>query len=678
MSKRRIGTGCLMSGWLLTILWTSLPATAAEIRVPMDQPTIQAAIDAAVAGDTITVDPGVWNEALDFSGKDITLRSASGAATTTLDGAGLAQSIVTVRNGETSVATLEGFTLTRGVGTLESRCNFLGQLGGAVLLLDSGLTVRDCVFTANTGIVAGGAIFSCDSVLVVEGCEFTGNQADYGAGLSFSTVLDRDLVILGSTWTGNSSAHGGGIFADVDAASNLLVETTAFADNHSSHGGAMRFVLGGGASLRVEDCDFVESSAAFGGGINVASRGIASTEILSNRFEACEAGFGGGIYGQVSDPGATLRIERCTFRDDTALGCCDAGSYIDGCYTDTDFFGGGVDLRAIESGSIEVTSCLFDGGRAVRGGGAHLSTCLGGSISMTNCTIVASEPTGLDLRASRGGSIEIANSIVWATNGAESVRTFTLGAGTIDVRDSTIEGGFVGSNIVATAPHFRDEAQRDYRLTFASLALDAGDPLAPPADVTIDLDGNPRIADGDGVDGPRIDHGAYEAGTAPECAAGTVDLAASGTPVDVLFVDGSEGGPTRTVVVAQQTPFTLSLATPPAGTGSGAYVIWAWPGQPDDPRSLAARGGRLGCTIAPTPFHVGEMPQPSHSLAFAAVPATAVTGTQTLPSPASAPWALPLSLGRGLTVTMQGILIDVSSPHPDRAAATNALTLVIE
>jgi serine protease len=67
------------------VLVLALPYTtnAATIRVPADQPTIQAAIDAATSGDIVLVAPGAYYEAINFNGKNITVTSELGAAATT-------------------------------------------------------------------------------------------------------------------------------------------------------------------------------------------------------------------------------------------------------------------------------------------------------------------------------------------------------------------------------------------------------------------------------------------------------------------------------------------------------------------------------------------------------------------------------------------------------------------
>ena len=60
-------------------------AQADTIRVPADQPSIQAAISAAINGDLVLVAPGVYAEEIDFLGKAITVQSEGGPGVTTIN-----------------------------------------------------------------------------------------------------------------------------------------------------------------------------------------------------------------------------------------------------------------------------------------------------------------------------------------------------------------------------------------------------------------------------------------------------------------------------------------------------------------------------------------------------------------------------------------------------------------
>ncbi len=84
---------------LTLVLSITLPTLAGTtIHVPADQPTIQAAINAASNGDTVLVSPATYYENINFNGKAITVASTNGPATTIIDG-GQAGAVVTFSGG---------------------------------------------------------------------------------------------------------------------------------------------------------------------------------------------------------------------------------------------------------------------------------------------------------------------------------------------------------------------------------------------------------------------------------------------------------------------------------------------------------------------------------------------------------------------------------------------------
>ncbi len=82
---------------------------AATIRVPTDQPTIQAGIDASSSGDTVLVSPGTYTEHLAYPSHQVRVQSVSGAGQTTLHG------WVIIEESDSGSA-LQGFTISGMTG----------------------------------------------------------------------------------------------------------------------------------------------------------------------------------------------------------------------------------------------------------------------------------------------------------------------------------------------------------------------------------------------------------------------------------------------------------------------------------------------------------------------------------------------------------------------------------
>lgn len=109
--------------WVLAMLASvamiAWPMAAKEIKVPQDFPTIQAAIDAAEEGDTITVAPGLYQENIVIV-KHLTLQGA-GADQVTIAAADPSRPTLVVRLAQGVI--VQGFTITGGYGgvRIESR-----------------------------------------------------------------------------------------------------------------------------------------------------------------------------------------------------------------------------------------------------------------------------------------------------------------------------------------------------------------------------------------------------------------------------------------------------------------------------------------------------------------------------------------------------------------------------
>ena len=88
-------------------------AFAADLLVPQQYPTIQAAVNASTTGDTVIVAPGTYNEQITIDGKAITVRSSGTASNTKIDRNNAAGDVFTIRNLPSGTVTLQGLTVLK-------------------------------------------------------------------------------------------------------------------------------------------------------------------------------------------------------------------------------------------------------------------------------------------------------------------------------------------------------------------------------------------------------------------------------------------------------------------------------------------------------------------------------------------------------------------------------------
>jgi predicted outer membrane repeat protein len=202
---------------------------------------ISSAITAAVSGDTVIVTDGVYegvnNRNIDFGGKNITLKSVSGAQQTTID-CNYSGRAFLYQNGETSASVLEGFTI-QNCQTLDGVDD---QGGGAIYILNASPSITDNQFIGNYAPV-GGAIYAEQNnttpPMIIEGNRFYGNNAlTNGGAIHILGQGDFQTTITNSVFEKNTGRTGGAISV-IDG--GLNVDRSQFTSNLSSGGGAIAF-----------------------------------------------------------------------------------------------------------------------------------------------------------------------------------------------------------------------------------------------------------------------------------------------------------------------------------------------------------------------------------------------------------------------------------------------------
>ncbi|MBL7215353.1 MAG: right-handed parallel beta-helix repeat-containing protein [Phycisphaerae bacterium] len=244
LGKDYFGTGPAIDGNV--IIWQSAPygealgisldftysiadGSVKNITQTKQYDYIQYAINEAVSGDEIIVDSGVYEENINFNGKNLILRSSDPTSTTVvtttiIQGLGN-DSVVTFAGTEDETCVLSGFTITGGLTS---------ERGGGILGNGTQAGIFNCVIE-NNAAAFGGGIDQCHGR--IEKCTIAYNTASAnGGGLAVCHGEITNCLVYGNS----AAAYGGGLNYCNGAVSNCTI-----ADNTaSSNGGAMKSCSG--------------------------------------------------------------------------------------------------------------------------------------------------------------------------------------------------------------------------------------------------------------------------------------------------------------------------------------------------------------------------------------------------------------------------------------------------
>ncbi len=300
---------------------------------------------------------------------------------------------------------------------------------------------------------------------LINGVTIEGGYAGYGEPDPdsrnielYETILSGDIGFLG--YNPDNSYHvvtGSG--TDPTAELNGVIVTGGNGDNgggmYNSHG-----------SPTVINCTFSGNFSFTGGGMVNASGSSTLTNCIFSDNSASE---GGGMFNGQSN----ITLINCTFSGNSA-----------------GIVGGG--MYDSHSNSTVVNCTFSENSSRLDGGG------MSGAFSeptLTNCILWGnSSDYGSQIGMRYGSIVEVSYCNV--QGGISGVYLYNS---SIDWRDGNID----------VDPCFIDVAGGDLRLSSDSPCIDTGDNNAPNLPAT-DMDGHPRIIDGDCNDTEVVDMGAYE------------------------------------------------------------------------------------------------------------------------------------------------------------------------
>jgi hypothetical protein len=325
---------------LIVVAIVSPTIYAADLLVPSQFQTIQAAIDNAQNGDTVRIAPGLYSERVSIIGKAISVQSNDGARSVTIDAAGTGR-CVDVSGVTEGQLRLQGLILQHGSAN---------DFGGGIRVTGSRISLKNCEIYSNrafqdigcawcTGnrVRGGGMAIVAGSSAIVEQTDFRGNT----------------VHIAFWAWGANGQSRGGGLYIESSTTRVIggsFANNEASADdhppncancNHPTTAAGAGICVGEGGNLEASGVSIYGSRihgdnislgigagiSVLGGTANLTNCNVSDSQsnVPDNCFCGPEHSLGGGAY---VDAAGVLVMQNCTISHNIVVGSDNLGGAI--------------------------------------------------------------------------------------------------------------------------------------------------------------------------------------------------------------------------------------------------------------------------------------------------------------------------------------------------------------
>lgn len=259
------------------------------LRVPLDRPSIQAAVNDVTWGGTVLVAPGTYSERVTIGGKPVSIVSDSGAATTIISYPGFESAPELPQVPDTSGSAERGGQLraiaeAASAGPMISIASNMGVVisgftvdGGnstqGINCLNSEITVSNCILQNCVGPYDGGAMWIQGSHATITGNTIRNNYTPIsGAGVFVRLGTGHKSVLIdGNEFYGNVGGNGPAI--------SLIEGDSAIITHNVVHGNTAIPSSGRRGGIYVRGTDiFVRNNT-------LAGNTVGLTLLMSNRID---------------------------------------------------------------------------------------------------------------------------------------------------------------------------------------------------------------------------------------------------------------------------------------------------------------------------------------------------------------------------------------------------------